>query len=63
MPWDGDVLGDPRRHLATACLHHGNVDAGIFAEPRGDDGAGRTRADDDVIVIGHLRLVPGYCCR
>lgn len=62
MPRNGDVFRDPRRHLATARFQHGHVDADIFAEPRGDGGAGRTRADDDVIVSGHLHLVADYGC-
>ena len=56
MPGNGYVFRDHRRHLSTACFQDGDVDAGIFAEPRGDGGAGRARADDDIIVIGHLPL-------
>ena len=57
MPRDGDVFGHFRRRHATARLHHPHVDAGILAEPRGDSAAGRTRTDDDVIELGHLRLL------
>ena len=55
MPWDGDVFRDPRWHLTTACFHHPHLNAGIFAEPRGDGGAGRTRAHDDVILMEQPR--------
>src|SRR5512144_107313 len=50
---DSDVFRNRRWNLPIACLHHGHVDAGIFTQPRGDDGAGRARSDDDVIVIRH----------
>src|SRR5690606_34809699 len=46
---EGDRHGQQRMALASPGFDEGDADVRVFAEARGDDGARRARADDDVV--------------